>query len=38
VRREVRPGVSHRDFPLRGSDFCSDMGEISNEVLDWAPW
>lgn len=22
------------DRPLRGSDFCSDMGEMSEEVLD----
>lgn len=23
---------------LRGKDFCSDIGDMSEEVLDWAPW
>ena len=26
--------INYLDRPLRGSDFCSDMGEMSEEVLD----
>jgi hypothetical protein len=27
-----------RPPPRRGSDFCSDMGDRSDDVLDWVPW
>lgn len=30
--------VWYLERPRRGSDFCSDMGDRSDEVLDWLPW
>jgi len=29
--------LSYLDLPLLGSDFCSDIGDMSEEVLDCAP-
>ena len=33
----VEETLSYLERPLRGSDFCSDIGEMSEEVLD-VPW
>lgn len=37
ILRDSQRNELTTDRPLRGSDFCSDMGEMSEEVLD-VPW
>ena len=33
-KEEINDKMDYLDRPLRGKDFCSDMGEMSEDVLE----